>query len=86
MAWVVKSWREDPVAEAEREARRVRRAAAREVDDAEAHLGVLEDLGRELLTNVREHRRPAERPEPAFKRSSLRESPLAGLFQPTGRV
>lgn len=84
MAWVVKSWREDPVAEAEREARRVRRVAAREVADADAHLGVLEDLGGELLAGVREHRRPPERPEPAFRRSSLRESPLAELFQPTG--
>jgi hypothetical protein len=84
VAWVVKTWRIDPVAAAERDARRVTRLARREVADAEAHLLVLEELGQELLAGVERRRRPAERPEPAFKRSSLRDSPLAGLFQSTG--
>ncbi len=85
MAWVVKTWRADPLADARREARRVRRVAAREVADADAHLDVLEGLGRELLAAVREHRRPAARPDRAFKRTTLAEGPLAGLFQSTGR-
>jgi hypothetical protein len=49
------------------------------VADADAHLVVLEELGRELRDGVRARRRP----QPAFKRSRLRESPLAGLFQST---
>lgn len=83
MAWVVKTWRTEPLADAERAARHVRRVAAREVADADAHLGVLEDLGRELLAGVAQQRRPVERPDRAFKRTTLRDSPLAGLFQAT---
>ena len=79
MPWVVKEWR--CVADAERDARRVRRAAAREVLDAEAHLTVIEDLAGELLAAMRARQAPA--PGRAGGRASLRESPLTELFRAT---
>jgi hypothetical protein len=72
MTWIVTSWRTDRleamldararesaasiVAAAERDARRISRAAARETADAVAYLEVLERLGRETLDVVRAQR------------------------------
>jgi hypothetical protein len=65
MAWVVKAWKPQPLQEAERELRRLRRAAAREMRDAAAYVLVLEDLGTELREGVRGQRRRHEpRPLP----------------------
>jgi len=65
MSWVVKAWKPELLQAAEREARRVRRAAGREAGDAAAYLRVLEDLGAELREDVRRRRRaPAPLPLP----------------------
>ena len=65
MSWVVKAWKPALLQAAEREARRLRRAAGREADDATAYLLVLEDLGTELREDVRRQRRaPEGEPEP----------------------
>jgi cell division septum initiation protein DivIVA len=78
MAWVVKAFKPEVLAaaeresrgvlrEAERESRRVLRKAEREARDVSAHLLVLEDLGAELREHVRCRRRelPAAPPPPA---------------------
>jgi hypothetical protein len=59
VAWVVKTWKPEVLADAEREARRVLRDAEREGRDVSAHLLVLEDLGAELREHVRCRRRTA---------------------------
>jgi hypothetical protein len=85
MAWIVKSWRRDALAAladaqalddareivlgAEREARRIERAARREAADTGAYLAELERFGAETRRQVAEHRRGLrserpERPEP----------------------
>jgi hypothetical protein len=63
MSWVVKAWKPELLQAAEREARRLRRAAGREADDAAAYLLVLEDLGTQLREDVRRRRR-AQEPRP----------------------
>ena len=93
MAWVVKELKPAARAAADREARRVRRAADREAEDARAYLLVLEDLGAQLRDDVRTRRRdrPPRPPEPdageirvkAPGRATLRDSPLAELFRAT---
>jgi hypothetical protein len=108
MGWVVKAWhtealatllREDPrevVADAERDARRVTRAAAREVEDARAYLTALEQFGDATLAQVREHRSrihsgatsvrtldPEPAPKPRRQRASMHDSPLTELFRTT---
>src|SRR5690242_11199139 len=100
MGWVVKTWRAEVVASAEREARRMRRNTRREQAQALAELDALEELGRSLLERLRQEQ-PArvvtdvvaeELPatstgrfrHSAARRASLRDSPLAGLFLPTG--
>ena len=89
MAWVVKAWKPEALAAAERQARRVRRATRRETADAGAYLRVLEELGGELRDDVRAHRRKAP-PEPApgeitarKGRATLHDSPLGELFKST---
>ena len=63
MAWVVKAWKPEPLQAAEREARRLRRAAGREAADAAAYLVALEDLAAELREGIRRRRR-GQAPEP----------------------
>jgi hypothetical protein len=115
MAWIVKSWRRDALAAladaealdaaqeivlgAEREARRIERAARREAADADAYLAELERFGHDTREQVAEHRRGlrAERPEHVAVvpeeptgpisvrkgRATLRDSPLSELFRAT---
>jgi hypothetical protein len=102
MGWVVKSWNTERaravVADAERDARRVTRAAEREVADARAYLTALEQFGDTTLAQVREHRSelragaprvrpldPEPAPRPRRQRASMRDSPLTELFRTTTR-
>jgi hypothetical protein len=110
MGWVLKSWRTEAlhallrddareiVADAERDARAVTRAADREVADARAYLDVLERFGGDTLTQVRERRSelrsaagrvhtldPEPAPQPRRQRASMRDSPLTELFRTTTR-
>src|SRR3954454_13175343 len=66
MAWVVKAWKPEVLAAAERDARRGRRKARRETTDAAAYLLVLEDLAAQLREDARAPRRelPAPLPPP----------------------
>jgi len=65
MSWVVKAWKPELLQAAEREARRLHRAAGREARDAAAYLLVLEELGAQLREDVRRQRRTQEpRPLP----------------------
>jgi hypothetical protein len=99
MAWVVKAWKPDVLAAAERDARRARREARRETADAAAYLLVLEDLAAQLREDARGRRRelaPAPLPIPRRRaahapgeitarrgRATLRDSPLGELFKST---
>ncbi len=115
MGWVVKSVKPDAiealssdlaraaaaeiVADAERDARRARRCAARETADALAYLEALETFGvltRRLVRGRRQELRaghaaapPEAAPAPRRitrrpGRATLRESPLRDLFRATG--
>jgi hypothetical protein len=91
MPWKVTSWRGD----AEREARRATRAAAREVADAGAYLDALERFGLDTRGEVRRQRvalrtdaagAPVAVREGAARkpgRARLRDSPLRELFRAT---
>lgn len=99
MAWKVTSWRNEALAAAEREARRITRTATREVADAEAYLAALEHFGVDTRGEVRRRRlelradgsTPRRGPRPAATtdrpprpgRARLRESPLTELFRAT---
>lgn len=119
MGWVVKQWRPEKLAEllgeqaqeaarevmrgAEREARRWHRVARRERAVADDELLRLQELGDDLLQQVRSRRASVRGGEPTplaappeilafdlrtprrFKRSKLRDSPLAELFRATDR-
>jgi hypothetical protein len=102
MGWVVKSWNTESaravVADAERDARRITRAAEREVADARAYLSALEQFGDATLAQVRERRSelraavprvrpldPEPAPRPRRRRASMRDSPLTELFRTTTR-
>jgi hypothetical protein len=77
VAWIVKAWKPEVLAEAEREARRVRRATAEE-------LGALEELGTGLIADVRDRRREGAPEIKASRgRARLSESPLRDLFRAT---
>jgi hypothetical protein len=56
MAWIVTSWRSEALAAAEREARRIKRDAAREAADAEAYLAALERFGLDTRGEIRRRR------------------------------
>jgi hypothetical protein len=88
----VKSWRGETLARemlaaAERDARRLRRDAARECADAGAYLEELERFGEQTLADVRRRRSPARPPEvaptPRRKRATMHDSPLSDLFRAT---
>lgn len=114
MGWIVKSWRRDALAAladtealdaaqeivlgAEREARRIERAARREATDVRVYLEELERFGLETARQVAERRRgqPAVAPAPPIEpeepsgpisvrkgRATLRDSPLSELFRAT---
>ena len=76
MSWVVKAWKPELLQAAEREARRLRRAAGREAEDANAYLLVLEDLGTKLREDLRRQRRVREpRPLPIPEKRPAAVSP-----------
>lgn len=94
MGWIVTSWKTERLAalvmdEAERDARRLRRAAGREAADATAYLLALEELGLETREAVRHRRRaesesrPSDAPTARVGRATLHDSPLAELFRAT---
>jgi hypothetical protein len=83
MSWVVKAWKPELLQAAEREARRLRRAAGREADDAAAYLLVLEDLGIALREDVRRQRRAQEpRPLPIPEKRPAAAAPPAPAAEP----
>jgi hypothetical protein len=96
MAWVVKAFKPEVLAQAEREARRVLREAGRETRDASAYLLVLEDVGAELREGVRAQRRrlgqaerppaPAIEPVPLPIPSPRRRAPAAPAVARHGRA
>ena len=92
MAWIVTAWKPAVLRETERESRRLRRAADRELEDTMAHLLELENLGAELREDVRRRRREqhprASEPQPDATRARcgrarMRSSPLSELFRAT---
>ena len=94
MGWVVTSLKTERLAalvidEAERDARRLRRAAGRETADAAAYLLALEEFGVETREAVRRRRRArpeSQGDETATRRvgrATLHDSPLAELFRAT---
>ncbi len=93
MGWVVKSWKTEELAarvlaDAERDAQRLSRAAGREAADATAYLLALEEFGVKTREAVRRRRRAESRPSEAgaparVGRATLHDSPLAELFRAT---
>jgi hypothetical protein len=91
MAWKVTSWRNEALAAAEREARRIKRDAAREAADAEAYLSALERFGIDTRGEVRRRRLELRADGPGAAtpttvrpgRARLRDSPLTELFRAT---
>lgn len=91
MGWIVTSWKTERLAalvmdEAERDARRLRRAAGREAADATAYLLALEEFGVETREAVRNRRRAESPPSDTAARvgrATLHDSPLAELFRAT---
>ena len=69
MAWIVKAWKPEVLAETER----ARRSVADE-------LGALEALGEELRADIQRQR---QREAPPRGRARLAESPLRDLFRAT---
>ena len=89
MAWVVKTWRPEVIAAAEREARRLRRGAAREAEDAAAYLVVLEDLAAELREGLRAQRRdrpPRPLPIPEKRPAPVTPEPAGEITARRGRA
>jgi hypothetical protein len=102
MGWVLKSWRtewldarassdarrraRETVLRAEREARALSRAAAREVADAEAYLEILRQLGVEAHRLVDEQRRALGAASPAPHVSPTAREPIADEPRPAGRT
>lgn len=98
VAWVIKEWRLDAVAnslvdraqeaaeairaEAERDARRARRVARREAVDATEYLAVLERLGIELHATVRHRRGTVVREQGARAELTLDAPKLTALAEP----
>jgi hypothetical protein len=77
VTWVVKAWKPEVLAEAQREARRVRRTTAEE-------LRSLEHLGSGLREDVRGRRREGAPEITAGRgRARLSEGPLRDLFRAT---
>jgi hypothetical protein len=76
VAWKVKAWKPEVLAEARREARRVRRTAAGE-------LATLEELGAELREDVRARRASEPEIRVSRGRARLADGPLRDLFRAT---